>query len=835
MVIGNQSDEVEDIVSMTSRLGVESEEDWEENEEAVASFGGRSVVGRIISKQEIKERRFTSIFTRLWKGISDWEVKVLAAEGDSIYVGVTLKSREDARIVVDKQPWIFNGGVLMLEDWPDTGQWRDAKLDKMYCWVRMKGIPLKAFTKKNVIRLAEMAGTLHELKWNNEQRMFLNGYVRARIGFPLQQSIFVGRFLPNGGHQHWVQFKFERLPLLCFKCGTWGHDQYDCNGESITVRGVDGLVVPKYGVWLKEEEVMPNCFIAFQQSRLHRNVDIDVRVDTEEAFLGNDGDRNGVSRTEMVTGSEPAAVSTTAGEAVIGAGVNGEVTTDRGTTGQENREAVISAKVVDYNQSGLRTERQHGLGADGPNGLGFNNSLVDMRDGSKCFQKRPVGVDELENDETDMKKRKNLKVICEEERDRARRGLEKGKQIVGEDLGCSRDGFAGFESGAVDLGSGAKQGQRRKISIKNRARNRPKTCAAGVSLATSAAVGEVGNQAESLNRVGGTGEFIFNAEYEVAETDMQKHNEFKESKLTRSQAVRLSEVLNFGTNVWIVDRIGLSGGLILMWQEELSVQVVSSSPGHIVAHIAGKDFLPWTLTGFYGHPEAPQRHFSWQLLRDIYHETQGPWLCVGDFNEIVSLSEKSGGRVRRSVAMEEFRKVLDECQLVDFCSVKSDFTWCNEHNSSQVMERALVVDIPCEGSGERCGQGRRKSRFHFEEAWCSEEECSDIVSTFWREGRAEASVGRILEDPWLPRPRSFKVYDKPYIPPQLKVVDLKLQDGEWDEDFIRHLFNHDDAEIILQLPVSNPRLEDKVLWHYSTNGEYSVRSAGPSTSPFVFM
>ena len=38
-----------------------------------------------------------------------------------------------------------------------------------------------------------------------------------------------------------------------------------------------------------------------------------------------------------------------------------------------------------------------------------------------------------------------------------------------------------------------------------------------------------------------------------------------------------------------------------------------------------------------------------------------PWLCAGDFNEITRAHEKSGGRLRPSKQMEDFRDVLDEC------------------------------------------------------------------------------------------------------------------------------------------------------------------------------
>ncbi|KAF4351720.1 hypothetical protein F8388_019539 [Cannabis sativa] len=135
-----------------------------------------------------------------------------------------------------------------------TGNWQDAKLDQVFSWVKIQGFLLNVFTLNNVKRISAMAGEVSDIKWNSTQQIFLNNYVRVRIGFPLHRSIFVGRFIPSNGNKVWVQFKFEKLLLLCFKCGIWGHEQLDCEKEEATETDVNGTVVPKYGSSFKDEE-----------------------------------------------------------------------------------------------------------------------------------------------------------------------------------------------------------------------------------------------------------------------------------------------------------------------------------------------------------------------------------------------------------------------------------------------------------------------------------------------------------------------------------------------------------------------------------------------------
>lgn len=63
---------------------------------------------------------------------------------------------------------------MILKKWPDSGQWEDADLDGVPCWIKMMGFPKEALTCKNVERLAQMAGRVLELNWN-ERKILLDG------------------------------------------------------------------------------------------------------------------------------------------------------------------------------------------------------------------------------------------------------------------------------------------------------------------------------------------------------------------------------------------------------------------------------------------------------------------------------------------------------------------------------------------------------------------------------------------------------------------------------------------------------------------------------------
>lgn len=48
--------------------------------------------------------------------------------------------------------------------------------------------------------------------------------------------------------------------------------------------------------------------------------------------------------------------------------------------------------------------------------------------------------------------------------------------------------------------------------------------------------------------------------------------------------------------------------------------------------------------------------------------------------------------------------------------------------------------------------------------------------------------------------------------------------GTWDKELLDQLLTVDEVNAILTIPVSMFRREDALVWHYSKNGVYSVRS-----------
>jgi len=195
----------------------------------------------------------------------------------------------------------------------------------------------------------------------------------------------------------------------------------------------------------------------------------------------------------------------------------------------------------------------------------------------------------------------------------------------------------------------------------------------------------------------------------------------------------------------------------MIWTKDTSLDVMTYNPHHIDAIVTklGSGFK-WRVTGFYGHSDMHHKHESWKLLTSLHHQYQLPWLCLGDFKEIVSMREKQGGAQRSQNQMDGFRNVINLCNFMDMGYNGSDFTWCNMREGADriymCLDRALATDDwrshfqntrvhhLIDSISDHCAllisnkvvvQPQQRRRFHFEAMWTHKEECKEVIRDAW--------------------------------------------------------------------------------------------------------
>lgn len=106
-----------------------------------------------------------------------------------------------------------------------------------------------------------------------------------------------------------------------------------------------------------------------------------------------------------------------------------------------------------------------------------------------------------------------------------------------------------------------------------------------------------------------------------------------------------------------------SGGLGIYWNNTTSVNLLPYWEYHIDAIISESGGDPWRLTCVYGEAQTTDRYKTWDMLKSIKPASSLPWVCIGDFNEVLHRSEHVGVQERSYAQIEGFRDMVDVCGL----------------------------------------------------------------------------------------------------------------------------------------------------------------------------
>uniref|UniRef100_A0ACD5W649 Uncharacterized protein n=1 Tax=Avena sativa TaxID=4498 RepID=A0ACD5W649_AVESA len=135
-------------------------------------------------------------------------------------------------------------------------------------------------------------------------------------------------------------------------------------------------------------------------------------------------------------------------------------------------------------------------------------------------------------------------------------------------------------------------------------------------------------------------------------------------------------------NSFVVPSRRRSGGLWMMWSDDLEVTVHSSSFYVILATaVYNTTNQKFGLVCIYGDPYDRQTSQIWNdVAAFVYDNPSIPMLCIGDMNELFNDMDKNLPNINRS-RMYAFRSFVKNCGLFDLGFSGPAYTWTNKHFS----------------------------------------------------------------------------------------------------------------------------------------------------------
>lgn len=120
-----------------------------------------------------------------------------------------------------------------------------------------------------------------------------------------------------------------------------------------------------------------------------------------------------------------------------------------------------------------------------------------------------------------------------------------------------------------------------------------------------------------------------------------------------------------------VEARGFAGGIWVLWKDKCNIDIVQSNSQYIHCCVNKS----WFVTFIYGSLQHQPWMLLWNRLARLADNILGPWLVMGDFNNLLLPSEKVGSNRFNMKHASEFQQMMDAAGLQELGFSGNRFTF----------------------------------------------------------------------------------------------------------------------------------------------------------------
>ncbi|KAF4392564.1 hypothetical protein G4B88_015207 [Cannabis sativa] len=113
--------------------------------ELSAEVTKKGILARTFGRRDIVRGRVKEILSKIWKLEGTWRMQTMKPWLWDIF----FDNEVDKKEILKKRPWLVNGVLVNIREWPDDGSWEKVDMNKVRYWVEAHGLPTPYLTWEN--------------------------------------------------------------------------------------------------------------------------------------------------------------------------------------------------------------------------------------------------------------------------------------------------------------------------------------------------------------------------------------------------------------------------------------------------------------------------------------------------------------------------------------------------------------------------------------------------------------------------------------------------------------------------------------------------------------
>ena len=204
-----------------------------------------TIAARFFTKRALNIDAIARTFSPLWRSKKGFSIK---NNGDHIIL-FSFDNEAEVDRILSSEPWCFDKYLMAFSKINKESALEVCNFNKVSFWVQVYDIPLCYRNKEVAEQICETIGIIQHPK--DPPDCDGGSFIRVRVSFDISLPLCRGRLITlDDDREHWVSFKYERLPNLCYWCGRLTHSDKDCE-KWIDSEGSLQHEDQQFGAWMR--------------------------------------------------------------------------------------------------------------------------------------------------------------------------------------------------------------------------------------------------------------------------------------------------------------------------------------------------------------------------------------------------------------------------------------------------------------------------------------------------------------------------------------------------------------------------------------------------------